>query len=79
MPFVPGATVLGPDASVIFALKNSDAIEIILYTSRMRIPDDTIIKSIKTLSDIINVKIDTEIQGASRKNQQRESKKYRRN
>lgn len=59
---VSGATVFGPDASVISALKKSDAPGIILYTTcRMMMPDDdAIIKSIKTLSDIIKVKVDTE-------------------
>ena len=61
LPLVPGATILGADASVISALKNSDASGIILYTSRMMMPDDdAIIKSIKTLSDIIKVKVETE-------------------
>ena len=62
LPSVPGATVFGADASVISALKNSDVTAIILYTTcRMMMPDDdAIIKSIKTLSDIIRVKIDTE-------------------
>ncbi|WP_182128895.1 PAC2 family protein [Nitrosopumilus sp. b3] len=59
---VSGATVFGPDASVISALKKSDVPGIILYTTcRMMMPDDdAIIKSIKTLSDIIKVKVDTE-------------------
>ncbi|MDH3486607.1 MAG: PAC2 family protein [Nitrosopumilus sp.] len=62
LPLVPGATILGADASVISALKNSDASGIILYTTcRMMMPDDdAIIKSIKTLSDIIKVKVETE-------------------
>ena len=62
LPLVPGATVLGADASVISALKNSDALGIILYTTcRMIVPDDdAIIKSIKTLSNIIMIKVETE-------------------
>ena len=61
LPQIPGATVLGADASVISALKNSDAVGIILYTSKMMVPDDdAIIKSIKTLSNIIKVKVETE-------------------
>ena len=62
LPRIPGATVLGADASVISALKNSDAASIVLYTTcRMMLPDDdAIIKSIKTISGIINVKVETE-------------------
>jgi len=62
LPLIPGATVLGGDASVISALKNSDAASIVLYTTcRMMLPDDdAIIKSIKTLSGIIKVKVETE-------------------
>jgi len=62
LPLVPGATVLGVDASIISALKNSDAASIVLYTTcRMMLPDDdAIIKSIKTLSGIIKVKVETE-------------------
>ncbi len=62
LPLIPAATVLGADASVISALKNSDIPSIVLYTTcRMMLPDDdAIIKSIKTLSDIIKVKVETE-------------------
>jgi len=62
LPVVPGATVLGADASVISALKNSEIPGIILYTTcrRMFPDDDAIITSIKTLADIIKVKVDTE-------------------
>ncbi|MDH5431236.1 MAG: PAC2 family protein [Nitrosopumilus sp.] len=62
LPIIPGATVLGADASVISALKNSETSCIVLYTTcRMMLPDDdAIIKSIKTLSDIIKVKVETE-------------------
>jgi len=62
LPLVTGATVLGADASVISALKNSEIPGIILYTTcrKMFPDDDAIITSIKTLADIIKVKIDTE-------------------
>ena len=59
---VPGATVLGVDACVISALKNSEIPSIVLYTTcRMMFPDDdAIIKSIKTIANIIKVKVDTD-------------------
>ncbi|MDH3341007.1 MAG: PAC2 family protein [Nitrosopumilus sp.] len=62
LPLIPGATILGADASVISALKNSDAAGIVLYTTcRMMMPDDdAIIKSIKTLAEIMKVKVETE-------------------
>ncbi|MFQ5475854.1 MAG: proteasome assembly chaperone family protein [Nitrosopumilus sp.] len=62
LPLIPNGAVLGADASVISALKNSEISSIVLYTTcRMMLPDDdAIIKSIKTLTDIIKVKVDTE-------------------
>jgi len=62
LPNIQGAMILGVDASVISALKNSEIPCIILYTTcRMMFPDDdAIIKSIKTLADIIKVKVETE-------------------
>ena len=62
LPNIPGAMIQGVDASVISALKNSEISCIVLYTTcRMMFPDDdAIIKSIKTLSDIIKVKVETE-------------------
>ncbi len=62
LSIVPGATILGSDASVISAIKNSEVSCIVLYTTcRMMMPDDdAIIKSINTLADIIKVKVETE-------------------
>ena len=62
LPLIPNGAVLGSDASVISALKNSEISSIVLYTTcRLMLPDDdAIIKSIKTLTDIIKVKVDTE-------------------
>ena len=62
LPNIPGAMIQGVDASVISALKNSEISCIVLYTTcRIMFPDDdAIIKSIKTLSDIIKVKVETE-------------------
>jgi len=62
LPLIPNGAVLGTDASVISALKNSKISSIVLYTTcRIMLPDDdAIIKSIKTLTDIIKVKVDTE-------------------
>ncbi len=62
LPNIQGAMILGVDASVISALKNSETPCIILYTTcRMMFPDDdAIIKSIKTLAGIIKVKVETE-------------------
>jgi len=62
LPNIPGAMILGVDASVISALKNSEIPCIVLYTTcRMMFPDDdAIIKSIKTLADIIKVQVETE-------------------
>ena len=62
LPLIPNGAVLGTDASVISALKNSEISSIVLYTTcRMMLPDDdAIIKSIKTLTDIIKVKVDTD-------------------
>jgi uncharacterized protein len=62
LPNIQGAMILGVDASVISALKNSEIPCVVLYTTcRMMFPDDdAIIKSIKTLSDIIKVKVETE-------------------
>lgn len=62
LPSIPGATILGTDAGVISALKNSEVLCIILYTTcRMMLPDDdAIIRSVKTLASIIKVKVDTE-------------------
>lgn len=62
LPNMPSAMILGVDASTISALKNSEIPCIVLYTTcRMMFPDDdAIIKSIKTLADIIKVKVQTE-------------------
>ena len=62
LPVIPGATILGSDASVISAIKNSEVSSIVLYTTcRMMMPDDdAIIKSINTLAEIIKVKVETE-------------------
>lgn len=62
LPNIQGAIILGVDASVISALKNSETSCIVLYTTcrRMFPDDDAIIKSIKTLADIIKVKVETE-------------------
>lgn len=62
LPNIPGAMILGVDASVISAIKNSEIPCIVLYTTcRMMFPDDdAIIKSIKTLADIIKVQVETE-------------------
>ena len=62
LPNIQGAMILGVDASVISALKNSEIPCVVLYTTcRMMFPDDdAIIKSIKTLADIIKVKVETE-------------------
>ena len=62
LPNIQGAMILGVDASVISALKNSEIPCIILYTTcrRMFPDDDAIIKSIKTLADIIKIKVETE-------------------
>lgn len=85
LPIIPGATILGADASVISALKNSEVSCIVLYTTcRMMMPDDdAIIKSINTLADIINVKVKTEqfeerLEKISKENEKliEETKKY---
>lgn len=85
LPLIPGATVLGVDASIISALKNSDTASIVLYTTcRMMIPDDdAIIKSIKTLAEIIKAKVEIEkfeeiLEKIGKKNQKmvEETKKY---
>ncbi|MCV0401450.1 MAG: PAC2 family protein [Nitrosopumilus sp.] len=85
LPIIPGATILGADASVISALKNSEISGIILYTTcRMMFPDDdAIIKSIKTLADIIKVKVETDkfeerLEMISKKNEQliKETRNY---
>jgi len=62
LPNIQGAMILGVDASVISALKNLEIPCVVLYTTcRMMFPDDdAIIKSIKTLSNIIKVKVETE-------------------
>jgi len=62
LPNIQGAMILGVDASVISALKNSEIPCVVLYTTcRMMFPDDdAIIKSIKTLADIIKVRVETE-------------------
>ena len=62
LPNIQGAMILGVDASVISALKNSEIPCVVLYTTcRMMFPDDdAIIKSIKTLAGIIKVKVETE-------------------
>ncbi len=62
LQIVPSATILGADASIISALKNSEFPSIVLYTTcRMMMPDDdAIVRSIQTLADVINVKVDTE-------------------
>ena len=88
LPIIPGATVLGADASVISALKNSEISSIVLYTTcRMMLPDDdAIIKSIKTLAGIIKVKVETEkfeerLEKISKENEKviEETKSYFRN
>lgn len=62
LPNIQGAIIQGVDASVISALKNSEIPCIVLYTTcrKMFPDDDAIIKSIKTLADIIKVKVETE-------------------
>ncbi len=62
LPNIPSAIIHGVDASVISALKNSEMPCIVLYTTcRMMFPDDdAIIKSIKTLAEIIKAKVETE-------------------
>lgn len=62
LPSIPSASILGTDAGVISALKNSEIPSIILYTiCRMKLPDDdAIVKAIETIANILNVKIDTE-------------------
>ena len=88
LPIIPNAAVLGTDASVISALKNSEISSVVLYTTcRMMLPDDdAIIKSIKTLADIIKVKVDTEkfeerLEKISKENEKliEETKSYFRN
>lgn len=86
LPIIPAATILGADASVISALKNSEESCIVLYTTcrMMMMPDDdAIIKSIKTLSDIIKIKVETEkfeegLEKISKDNQKmiKETRKY---
>jgi len=62
LPIIPSGAIIGVDASVISALKNTQTSCIVLYTTcRMMMPDDdAIVKSIKTLSNIINIKVETE-------------------
>ena len=62
LPVIPGATILGSDASAISAIKKSEVPCIVLYTTcRMKMPDDdAIIKSINTLADILKVRVETE-------------------
>lgn len=62
LPIIPRGAIIGVDASVISALKNTQTSCIVLYTTcRMMMPDDdAIVKSIKTLSNIINIKVETE-------------------
>lgn len=62
LPVIPDGTILGTDAGVISALKNSEISCIVLYTTcRMMSPDDdAIIRSIQSLADIIKIKVDTE-------------------
>jgi len=62
LPIIPGGTIIGADAGVISALKNTETLCIILYTTcRMMMPDDdAIVKSIKTLSNIIKIEVETE-------------------
>ena len=62
LPTIPGATILGADASVISAIRKSEVACIVLYTTcRMKMPDDdAIIKSINTLADILHVNVETE-------------------
>jgi uncharacterized protein len=88
LPIIPDVTVFGADASVISALKNSEILSIVLYTTcRMMLPDDdAIIKSIKTLADIIKVKVETEkfeerLEKISKENEKliEETKSYFRN
>ncbi len=85
LPIIPGATILGADASVISALKNSEILCIVLYTTcRMMMPDDdAIIKAVNTLADVINVKVETEqfeerLEKISKENEKliEETKKY---
>ncbi|WP_211685938.1 PAC2 family protein [Nitrosopumilus sp. K4] len=85
LPIIPHATILGTDAGAISALKDSDVPCIVLYTTcRMMLPDDdAIIKSIKTMAEIINVQIETEkfeerLEKISKENQKmiEDTKKY---
>ena len=88
LPSIPDVTVFGADASVISALKNSEVLSIVLYTTcrRMLPDDDAIIRSIKTLADIIKVKVETEkfeerLEKISKENEKliEETKSYFRN
>ncbi|MBS3922158.1 MAG: PAC2 family protein [Nitrosarchaeum sp.] len=85
LPIIPGGTIIGADASVISALKNNETSHIVLYTTcRAMMPDDdAIIKSIKTISNIIKIKVETEkfeekLEKISKDNQKMidESRKY---
>ena len=88
LPSIPDVTVFGADASVISALKNSEVLSVVLYTTcrRMLPDDDAIIRSIKTLADIIKVKVETEkfeerLEKISKENEKliEETKSYFRN
>ncbi len=88
LPSIPDVTVFGADASVISALKNSEVLSVVLYTTcrRMLPDDDAIIRSIKTLAGIIKVKVETEkfeerLEKISKENEKliEETKSYFRN
>ncbi len=88
LPIIPDVTVFGADASVISALKNSEVLSVVLYTTcrRMLPDDDAIIRSIKTLAGIIKVKVETEkfeerLEKISKENEKliEETKSYFRN
>lgn len=59
---IVNASVYGSDAGVISALKEFEIPSLILYTiCRLQYPDsDAIVKAIKTLANIMKVKVDTE-------------------
>lgn len=61
LPSVDNATIVGSDAGIVSALKNSDIQNLVLYTiCRMRLPDtEAIIMAIKTLAKIMDVKVET--------------------
>lgn len=61
LPVISEASIVGPDAGVISALKKSSVPSLILFTvCNMKFPDaDAIVKAVETMADIINVKVDT--------------------